>query len=476
MDCKEKIEFFRSRGNGKDSESSVELSAEKVKELFDLPSNVTYLAMSSRSPMLKETAQIGCDSVNLKLRPWEIEPNEDVGKYHQTACELFAKLVNVDVSEIALGHSTAFHISQVAMLFRNSGILSKNSTGTPAGVILLKDQMMSNVMAWQEAARCGDARIIVVDDEDSLTDGVLRALDSEDNVKVAALPPLLWTNGRKVDLEVVGAKCREKNVKLVVDATQSLGVAPLDAAKIGACVVVASIHKWLLGPYGTSFAYYHKDLYSMGSSSKFSPGLVHHDCNRKGFDDGGGAKGTGGCFEFLTNTEVPGYEMEYSEGACRFDIGARPNPIMLPMICSGLRQIFAWGGPAAISMELEKRMKVLVDLLRKFFIVDADRSCHMAAVYPLQEYLTDTKYDVTINPENAQNSWSDDACSYLKKLPHPVYVASRGGGLRVGIYLYNDDSDFGHLFQGLVGFQETLGLNSFSLEAMKYTREIFDSK
>ena len=73
--------------------------------------------------MLKETAQIGRDSVDLKLRPWEIEPNESIGKYYENACELFAKLVNVDASEIALGHSTAFHISQVAMLFRNCGIL-----------------------------------------------------------------------------------------------------------------------------------------------------------------------------------------------------------------------------------------------------------------------------------------------------------------------------------------------------------------
>eukprot|EP00398_MALV-I-01_sp_L67-1_P000283 gene283-912_t len=412
------------------------LETRDVRQLFDLPSNVTYLSVASRGPMPKHVADIGKKAIDHKLRPWEIEPAEDEHQYCANVKKLFAKFINVRDNEIALGPSTAFHVSQLAMFFRNSGIL-KNK----AGVVLLEDQMMSNVMPWQEAMRVGDARMIVVGLEcESLTDGVLQALDQE-NVKVAALPPCLWTNGRMLDLEQIGSKCHEKNIKLVIDATQALGVIPLDAKKIKCCFMVASVHKWLLGPYGCAIAYYHNDFCTQEVGGSYAPCLVHHDCNKKGFDDGGGALGTGGCFPFNTDTDIPGYEMEYMEGACRFDIGARPNPILLPMILAAFQQIWTWGGPDAISKTLQNKMDVLTEMVTKdgLVIFVEDQAPHICSITVNKG--EDDLFNFSDIQCTQKKSWSDDCCKYLKQ-EHNIHVASRGNGLRIGIYLYNDTDDF----------------------------------
>ena len=52
-------------------------------------------------------------------------------------------------------------------------------------------------------------------------------------------------------VETVAEICRDRDVPLVIDASQSAGILPLDFEKIGAAFVAAAGHKGLLGPQGT---------------------------------------------------------------------------------------------------------------------------------------------------------------------------------------------------------------------------------
>jgi selenocysteine lyase/cysteine desulfurase len=62
-------------------------------------------------------------------------------------------------------------------------------------------------------------------------------------------------SGFTVDLEGLGAICREHGVRFVVNGSQALGACPLDlsAAPVDAFISVG--FKWLCGPYGTGFAW-----------------------------------------------------------------------------------------------------------------------------------------------------------------------------------------------------------------------------
>ena len=52
-------------------------------------------------------------------------------------------------------------------------------------------------------------------------------------------------------IEEIGKICRQRGVPLIVDASQSAGILPLDWEKVGACFIAAPGHKGLYGPQGT---------------------------------------------------------------------------------------------------------------------------------------------------------------------------------------------------------------------------------
>lgn len=52
-------------------------------------------------------------------------------------------------------------------------------------------------------------------------------------------------------LEDVAALCRDRKVPLIVDASQSAGILPLDMARLGAAFIAMPGHKGLYGPQGT---------------------------------------------------------------------------------------------------------------------------------------------------------------------------------------------------------------------------------
>jgi selenocysteine lyase/cysteine desulfurase len=62
-----------------------------------------------------------------------------------------------------------------------------------------------------------------------------------------------YFTGQRIDLAALSAMVRRSNALLVVDATHSCGVVPVDAAFTD--VLVSSCYKWLLGVHGTAVFY-----------------------------------------------------------------------------------------------------------------------------------------------------------------------------------------------------------------------------
>jgi selenocysteine lyase/cysteine desulfurase len=67
-------------------------------------------------------------------------------------------------------------------------------------------------------------------------------------------------SGCAVDLEALGAICRERGVLFVVNGSQGLGARPLDLSAAPVDVYTGVGFKWLCGPYGTGFAWIRPDL------------------------------------------------------------------------------------------------------------------------------------------------------------------------------------------------------------------------
>ncbi|EDQ88850.1 uncharacterized protein MONBRDRAFT_37321 [Monosiga brevicollis MX1] len=151
-------------------------------------------------------------------------------------------------------------------------------------VLVLDQQMSSNVYAWQEILhrRCQSELHVVKrsNEEDDWTTLVLRDLQSLGaKVGLVAVPQFHWCDGAALDLVAISECCQQLNIPLVLDLTQSAGVVPLDWKRVRPMAVAASIHKWLLGPYGMCLAWLDRDF------ARHFVAMEAHEKHRVGADD-----------------------------------------------------------------------------------------------------------------------------------------------------------------------------------------------
>ena len=72
-----------------------------------------------------------------------------------------------------------------------------------------------------------------------------------EDTKLAVVNHVSNVFGAVQPLEEIAALCRSRGIPLVVDASQSAGVLPLDLSKLGAAFIAMPGHKGLYGPQGT---------------------------------------------------------------------------------------------------------------------------------------------------------------------------------------------------------------------------------
>jgi selenocysteine lyase/cysteine desulfurase len=64
-----------------------------------------------------------------------------------------------------------------------------------------------------------------------------------------------YASGRRLDVERLGAHCRDAGVLLAIDASQGVGGLPFSVREVPCDVVACAGYKWMLGPYGVGFAW-----------------------------------------------------------------------------------------------------------------------------------------------------------------------------------------------------------------------------
>ena len=86
-------------------------------------------------------------------------------------------------------------------------------------------------------------------DPEQMAGGFRKAVDG--SVKAAVCTHVSNVFGYALPIDEIAAVCRERGVPLIVDASQSAGILPIDLQKWGAAYVAMPGHKGLYGPQGT---------------------------------------------------------------------------------------------------------------------------------------------------------------------------------------------------------------------------------
>ncbi|MDB4948072.1 MAG: hypothetical protein JWM27_721 [Gemmatimonadetes bacterium] len=164
-----------------------------------------------------------------------------------------ARLVGADADEIALLPNTSHGIH-----------LAAHALSIPRGsrVVVSDREFPANVYPWMGRARDAGATLTLVPCDAAGRPDEARILEELDRggVAVFALSAVQFATGWHADLPMFGRFCRERGIRFVVDAIQSLGQIPLDVRAAQVDVLATGGHKWLCGPFSSGFAYVRREL------------------------------------------------------------------------------------------------------------------------------------------------------------------------------------------------------------------------
>jgi selenocysteine lyase/cysteine desulfurase len=153
---------------------------------------------------------------------------------------------------------------EIALLKSTSEALSVVAWGLPwtAGdnVVISRQEFPSNRVVWESLDALGVAtRHADLDRGESPEASLIACMD--ERTRLLSVSSVQFGTGLRLDLERLGAACRERGILFCVDAIQSLGAADdLDVRRCQADFVMADGHKWLLAPEGLAVFYCRQEV------------------------------------------------------------------------------------------------------------------------------------------------------------------------------------------------------------------------
>lgn len=363
--------------------------------LFDLPPDIAYLNAAYMTPLPRPAVAAGEAGLRRKAQPWQLQP-VDFFTGSERARALFAGLIGAGVDDVALVPSASYGIAVAA---------ANLPLSAGQRIVTLHDQFPSNLYAWRRLAEERGGAVAAVDGDD-LTAAVLDSLD--ERCRIVALPEVRWTDGRRLDLIRIGARCRALGAALVLDLTQSLGALPLDVATVQPDFLVCAAYKWLLGPYSVGWLYV----------------APRHQAGRP-LEEGWIAREGSEDFARLVD-----YRDGYQPGARRYDVGERSNFALLPAAIASLELLSAWDG-----REVTRRLGWLTGMIAR-----------QVAELGLVALPDERRGPHFLGLQLPPGAPSD----LLQRLASErVFVSQRGTRLRVTPHVYNDEHDVARLVGAL---------------------------
>jgi selenocysteine lyase/cysteine desulfurase len=370
--------------------------------LFSIPRDVCYLNAASMSPLPLQGVEAGKLGVSRKAQPWLLDASFAAAQFER-ARNAASRLINAAPDDVALISSVSYGVASAAKVCAISG---------GSRVLVLADDHSSPVLEWLTRASAGGFTVEAVKGEDgNWTEALLEAIERPGArpVALASISHVHWADGGAVDLGHVATKLREQGAALLVDATQSVGVLPLDVRALDPDFVVFPTYKWVLGPYGRAFLYI----------AERHQGGIPLEQTAYGRRD-------------INSEKTPYFaDTAYVAGARRFDMGERDYLISLEMAAIGMEMMAGWGREAVagrLEMLTARLAEGVSEIAGARVVAAGTRAPHILCLS-----FARGMPDRLVSNLAAQN----------------VYVAQRLGNLRISPHVYNDEADMDRFIEAL---------------------------
>lgn len=208
-----------------------------------------WLNCSHQGPLPRVAAEEAREAISWKVSPFEMTSE----RFAATPARLrsaLARLLGAHASEIVLGNSASYGVH----LFANAFPWEPGDE-----VLLVRGDFPTDLLPWLALGERGvRARYVPC----------AGPLPTAAEVEAALTPATrlfctTWVHsfsGAVCDLSGIGAACRARGVRLVVNGSQAVGARPIDVASLPVDAVLGVGFKWLCGPYGTGYVWMRPDL------------------------------------------------------------------------------------------------------------------------------------------------------------------------------------------------------------------------
>lgn len=194
---------------------------------------------------------------------WKASPSElTQARFDETPQRLreaIGRLVNAPADEIVIANSASYGLNVIAQAY---------PWRTGDEIVVMDGDFPSDILPWLLAAEQHGARVVRIKPRRYVVEPDELAAAITARTRLFCCPWVHSLSGFAVDLHGLGAVCRERGVSFVVNASQAVGVRPVDLASAPIDALVCVGFKWLCGPYGTGFAWIRPELMARLNATK----------------------------------------------------------------------------------------------------------------------------------------------------------------------------------------------------------------
>jgi len=362
----------------------------QIRALFPAAERYTYLNTAAAPPLSLLAAREGkryydemAEHAEVAWDPWVCQVEE--------VREKLGKFIHAEPRSIAFTYSTSHGMNLIAGILQHCG-----------DVLCPADEFPSCTLPWlQQRYRihfvCSrDRGVIHLED-------VQRSITEETRVLVASY--VQFATGFRQDLVSMGRLCRERKLIFVVDATQGMGVFPIDVVASDIDFLVFSGYKWAQAGYGVGGLY-----------------IAPRFLNANSFP-------VAGWWSVRDPEAVINDRLDLKETAAALEVG-----------CPHFAGIFALGGALELfekigAVHIEHRIHELTDYLHQRL---DEEGLKIASPRMRHQRSGITIIEVRNAPEVVK--------SLVQK---KIIVSARGKGLRVSMHVFNNVEDIHRLVAAL---------------------------
>lgn len=211
----------------------------EIRALFPMLQRYTYLNAAESGPLSIPVCEAGKGYYEESLQQADMNWDAWVQRM-EAAREAVALYLNADKDEIAFTLSASHGMNLIADMLKGKG-----------SVLTMEEEFPSSTLPWLH--RNIPLRFVSAQDMTYPIESI--AAEVREDTRIIVSSHVQYKTGFRQDINGLGALCKERDLIFVLNATQSMGVAPIDVKKAHVDFLVFNSLKWVLAGYGIGILY-----------------------------------------------------------------------------------------------------------------------------------------------------------------------------------------------------------------------------